>query len=82
MSVAAWFENLALTIHFLLRLVSQASNLAFFLFGPKSRRMSGRRDDPQQSPSGSTRTYILIGNKYWSLAPVSVHILRLAYSSV
>ena len=36
MSVAAWFENLALTIHFLLRLASQASDLAFFCFGPKS----------------------------------------------
>ena len=31
MSVAASFENPTLTIHFLLRLASQASDLAFFV---------------------------------------------------
>ena len=31
MLVAASFENLTLTIHFLLRLASQASDLAFFV---------------------------------------------------
>ena len=36
MLAAASFENLTLTIHFLLRLASQASDLAFFVSDRKS----------------------------------------------
>ena len=86
MLVAASFENLTVTIHFLLRLASQASDLTFFVSD-----LSQANVRPARRPATIAkwinahlyphRKQVLIGNKYWSLASVLVHIFRLAYRS-
>ena len=64
MLVAASFENLTLTIHFLLRLASQASDLAFFVSDlragecPAGEMTRNNRRVDQRAPISSSETSI------------------------